>query len=275
MLITSRQNPKIKDTAKLQLKKHRDAEQKFLVEGYYPILFALTNHYPVEELFVCPPFFRDKFDNQTLVSRLQENGATITELTKQLYEKISSYESPEGLIATAHQKHNNIKDQIPQKNDIYILIESIEKPTNLGAILRLADNAGATGVIICNMRTDIFNPQVIRSSVGCFFSTKIIESSTADAIDWCKINRITILATSPNAKNYYTTVDMTGAIAIVMGTEYAGLSNEWLKNADEKIKIPMFGQANSLSVTASTAIVLYEALRQRNNKKSFGVTDRN
>ncbi|HOM78027.1 MAG TPA: RNA methyltransferase [bacterium] len=262
-MITSKQNPKIKETAKLKIKKYRDSSKKFLVEGYYSIKFALQNNYPLEELFFCKGFFREKFNNQEVINICQRKGVTVTELPGQVFEKLSSLESPEGLIAVAPQRMKNLSSFSPIENGIYVIIESIEKLGNLGAIFRLADNAGVTGVIVCDMRADIYNPETIRSSVGTFFSINILQASSQEAIDWCKRNKIKTLATSPQATCLYTDLDLTGSIAIVMGTEYAGLTDLWLKNADEKILIPMFGQANSLSVTASTAVVLYESVRQR------------
>ncbi len=263
MLITSKQNPKIKETTKLKMKKYRDGQKKFLVEGYYPIKFALQNNYPLEELFVCNELLREKFNNQEIISQCKDKGVIITEVPEHVFTKLSSFESPEGLVAVAPQKTNPLLGYKSEKNGIYIVIESIEKLGNLGAIFRLADNAGAKGVIVCDMRADIYNPETIRSSVGTFFSINILQASSQEAIDWCKENGVKTLATSPQAEHVYTDLDLTGSIAIVMGTEYAGLTDLWLKNADEKILIPMFGQANSLSVTASTAVVLYEAVRQR------------
>jgi TrmH family RNA methyltransferase len=263
MLITSKQNPKIINIAKLKMKKHRDDAQKFLIEGYYPIKFALQNDYPMEELFVCRDFLREKFDNADLISQLKAKKILITEVPEGVFTKLSSFESPEGLIALAPQKHKFLRDHCPAQNCLYVIIESIEKLGNLGAIFRLVDNAGADGVIVCDMRADIYNSESIRSSVGTFFSINILQASTKEAIEWCKGHNIKTLATSPEGAKMYTNIDLKGSIAIIMGTEYAGLSDAWMEKADMKIKIPMFGQANSLSVTASTAVVLYEAIRQR------------
>jgi len=263
MKITSRQNPKIKYLAKLKLKKYRDTEGKMLIEGYYPLQFAVRNNYPIEELLICPELFRNKFDNQTLIESVRKLDVPIIEIEKNVYLKISTAISPEGLIAVAPQKHTSLQQHRPVLDGIYVVAEAIEKPGNLGAILRLADNAGATAVVLADMRVDMYDPEVIRSSLGAFFSVNILEDSTENAIKWFKQNKIKTLVTSPNATTNYTKVDMQGSVAIVLGAEYAGLSDAWINNADEKIKIPMFGQANSLSVTAAVAVVLYEAVRQR------------
>ena len=263
MKITSRQNEKVKNLLKLKMKKYRDKTGKMLIEGFYPITFAYHNNYPMDELYACPVLFRDKFENEPLIEKCKQRGTTIIEVTENVFKKFSNYESPEGLLAVAAQRHNLLSNYTPSKKGFYIIIESIEKLGNLGAIFRLADNAGATGIIVCDARADIFNPEVIRTSVGTFFSINIWESSTQETISWCKENNIKILATTPSATENYTKMDMTEPLAIIMGAEYAGLSSKWLENADFPIKIPMFGQANSLSVSASTAIVAYEVVRQR------------
>lgn len=263
MKITSRQDISIKDTAKLKMKKYRDQDQKILVEGYYPILFAYQNNYPLENLYICTDLFRSKFENNSLLEKLTPRGVAIREITENVFEKISCSKSPEGLLAIAPQRHMSIAQHNPIKDGFYVVVESIEKPGNLGEIFRLADSAGASGVIVCDVRADIFDPKVIRNSLGTFFSLNILEGSTPEAIAWCKSHGIKSLATTPQANTFYTEVDMKGPLAIIVGAEYAGLSASWMQKADVQIKIPMFGQAKSLSVTASTAIVLYEALRQR------------
>lgn len=263
MKITSRQNPKIKYVAKLKLKKYRDAERKMLIDGYYPLYFALHNNYPIEELFICRELLRSKFDNKTLIDSLGALGIPMTEVENNVFLKISTAISPEGLIAVACQKHAYLQQHQPVSDGIYVVAESIEKPGNLGAILRLVDNAGAVGLVLADMRVDMHEPEVIRSSLGTFFSVNILEDSTKNAIEWFKRNGIKILATSPGATVNYAKIDMRESVAIVLGAEYAGLSEAWINNADVKIKIPMFGQANSLSVTATVAVTLYEILRQR------------
>jgi TrmH family RNA methyltransferase len=261
--ITSRQNSKIKQVAKLKQKKYRDLEQKMLVEGYYPLSFAIRNHYPLEELFVCPELLRDNFDNQTLVENIRRTRTPVTEVEKHIFLKIAGADNPAGLIAVAPQKHLHLKHHRFVTNGVYVVAESIEKPGNLGAIFRLADNIGAAGVVVTDMRADMFDPETIRVSLGSCFSVSILESTTEEAIEWFRQNRTKILATSPNEGVNYTKIDMTRAIAVVFGTEHAGLSRSWLNSADVKVKIPMLGQVNSLSVTSAAAVILYEAVRQR------------
>ena len=150
-----------------------------------------------------------------------------------------------------------------KKNSLIIVLEAVEKPGNLGAILRSADAAGADAVIICDGKTDIYNPNVIRASLGTVFTNKVVAEESAETIEWLKKNNIKIFATAPGAKKFYTAIKFSSSAAIVMGTEAAGLSKEWLEAADEKIKIPMAGRIDSLNVSVSLAIVLFEAVRQR------------
>lgn len=263
MDITSHNNPRIKDIAKLQSKKHRDRQHKFLIEGYYPLSYALDNKYPIEEVFVCEKLLRDKFDNDTLLERIKSNNIHLTIVSENVYAKLSDYESPEGIIAVAQEKDSILNNLKPQNDGLYLVAESIEKLSSLGTLFRLADNAGVDAVIICDPRADMYNPHVIRTSLGTFFSVTIVEATTDEAITWCKESNIQTIATSPQADKEYTQIDLTLSTAIVIGTEHGGLSDNWLRNSDLTVKIPMFGKAESLSVSTSTAIMLYEAIRQR------------
>lgn len=245
-----------------------------LVEGYYPLSFAIHNRYPLEELFVCPELFRDNFDNQILVENIRKLGTPVTEVEEHVFLKIAGADNPVGIIAVVPQKHLHFKQHQFVTNGVYAVAESIEKPGNLGALFRLADNIGASGVAVTDMRTDMFDPETIRVSLGSCFSVPILESTTEEAIGWFRQNRIKILATSPNEGVNYTETDMTGAVAVVFGTEHAGLSRSWLNSADVKVKIPVLGQVNSLSVTSAAAVILYEVLRQRSaSLKTRGVSN--
>lgn len=265
MKITSRQNPTIKYIAKLKTKKHRDKTHKMLIEGYYPVFFAIQNNYTIDQLFICPELFSKKLDNKTLINIIERKKIVITNVSKSVFAKIGHSKNPAGLLAIAPQKRNYLKNHNVATNGLYIAVESIEQLNNLGAIIRLADNVSASGVLISNMRADVYSPKTIESSLGAFFSIDILLCSTKEAIIWCKNNNIKILATSPKAPVVYTDVNMKEPIAVIVGAEHEGLSKDWLKKADVKVKIPMYGQVNSLSVSASTAVILYEALRQRQN----------
>jgi TrmH family RNA methyltransferase len=262
MRIASFQNSRIKNVVKLHTKKYRDRSQKMVIEGYYPILLAIQNNYPLDELYFCPNLFFGK-DEAALIRQAAGSGAKVIEVNEGPFKKMAYQKRPEGLLAVAPQVHHALGRHPVAGSGLYIIAEALEKPGNLGSILRSADAAGVDGVIICDPCTDIFNPNVIRASVGTFFSIPILESSTEEVIAWCYKNGIRTLAATPHADTLYTDVDMTGPIAIVVGAEQSGLSQWWLDKANLPVKLPMFGQANSLNVATAATALLYEAVRQR------------
>jgi TrmH family RNA methyltransferase len=262
MTITSLQNQRIKAVIKLHQRKYRDQQQTFLIEGYRAIRRALTNGYPLIDLYYCPALFFGK-DEPALIRQVAATGAAVIEMAEAPFQKLAYRQRPEGLLAVAPQCHRRLADHHPADDGFYLIAESIEKPVNLGAILRSADGAGASGVIVCDPRTDLFNPNVVRASVGAFFTIPLLESSTAAAVSWCRANGVRILASTPQAELIYTSVDMRGAVALVVGTEQYGLSRTWLDQADERLRLPMLGQADSLNVAMAAALLLYEAVRQR------------
>jgi TrmH family RNA methyltransferase len=263
MRITSLQNKQIKNIVKLHVRKHRDRRQKMIIEGHRAILRAVENNYPLNELYICPALFFGKKDESSLIQRVAKIGACITEVAEGAFRKMAYRQRPEGLLAIAPQIRYTLNGHLAAANGFYLIAESIEKPGNLGAILRSADGAGANGVIVCDPGTDLFHPNVIRASVGAFFTVPILESSTEYALAWCRKNNIHILATTPHANTIYTNVNMTGPIAVVVGTEQYGLSQAWLERANYRVKLPMFGQADSLNVAMVAALLLYEVVRQR------------
>ena len=262
MRITSTQNSRVKNVVKLHQIKHRNRQGKMLIEGYRAILRALENGYPLLELYLCPSLFFGK-NEWTLVERVASTGALCFEVTEEPFRKMSIRQRPEGLVAVGAQVHRPLVVHEPDDDDLYIIAESIEKPGNLGTVLRSADCAGISGVIVCDACTDVHHPDVIRASVGAFFTVPIFQATTKEALDWCRRHDIRTLAATPHTDRLYTGVDMRQAAAIVVGTEQYGLSSLWLDGADEQIKLPMFGQADSLNVAMSATLLVYEAVRQR------------
>ncbi len=185
-----------------------------------------------------------------------------------ILEKMAYRDRPEGLIAIAEMREHKLEDLPVKSNGLYIVAEAVEKPGNLGSILRSADAAGVDGLIICNKCTDIYNPNVIRASTGALFSVPLAETSSRDAAEWLQRNNIRALAATPHAEKIYTDVDMTRAIAIVVGTEQHGLTDVWINKADINVRIPMLGKIDSLNVATAATILLYEAARQRKWKTS-------
>ena len=260
--LTSLQNPKIKYLSKLINRRTRDKTGKTLLEGYRLITRALEADYPIEECYFCPPLFLGKNENQ-LINELKSQNIQVIEVTEQIFKKIAYRDRPEGLIALTPIKKHLLNDMPLIKNGLYLVVEAIEKPGNLGSILRSADAAGASGLIICNKCTDLYNPNVLRASTGAVFFVPIAECSSEDAHTWLKKNNIKTLAATPHTKTSYAEINMTESIAIITGTEQYGLSDYWLKNADIEVLIPMCGKIDSLNVAIATSILLFEASRQR------------
>lgn len=258
--ITSLQNPKIKNIIKLSKAKERREQNLFIIEGARELMLALSANYKVETVFICPELFT-KTDYPDVLNNIDSDCKI--EITQAVFEKTAYREGSDGLIALVRpQRHdlNNLK--LPEKPFI-IILEAVEKPGNLGAILRTADAAKADAVIICNPATDIYNPNTIRSSIGCLFTVPIAICSSQEALDYLRKKDIKIFAAELQAAQWYHDTDFTQSTAIIMGTEADGLTDFWLDNADARIKIPMRGQIDSLNVSVSTAILTFEAMRQR------------
>jgi TrmH family RNA methyltransferase len=262
MRITSLANPKVKRAVKLRQRSHRDEFGLLLIEGYREVKRALDNAYAPAELFYAPDLFQGS-NEPDLLRRCAEAGAELLECTAPVFQKMSYRDRPDGLLAVAPQRRRTLADLVLPPNALLIVGEAIEKPGNLGTILRSADAAGVHAVLVCDRCTDIFNPNVVRASIGTLFSLPVVETSTPDALAWLNANGIRVLAAMPDASAVYSEVDMTGPTAIVVGTEQYGLSEAWAQAAHTRVRIPMLGQADSLNVAGATTILLYEALRQR------------
>jgi len=260
--ITSGQNPKIKAALALKERKERDKEGLFLIEGYRELKRAIDHDVAIEALLICPKLFLGENEG-SLIDQASAQGAEIYSCAPHLLEKLSYRDRSDGLIAIAHKATRSLFDLEVPNNSLFIIAESIEKPGNLGTILRSADAAGADGVIICDRCTDMYNPNVVRASVGTLFTQPVIEATTEETLLFLQQHGIQIVATTPAAEKFFTDVDLTGSIAIVVGTEQLGLSDAWLERADLQVKIPMLGVADSLNVASATTLLLYEAVRQR------------
>lgn len=257
--ITSLQNEQVKEVVRLRERRERDKTDCFLIEGYRELLRALEGGRKIEKLFVCPEFFLGS-NEKSLIAKA---NAPVLECTKEVFSKISYRDRPDGLLAISPQMHRSLKD-LQLKNSPFLLIaESIEKPGNLGTILRSADAAGVDAVIVCDPTTDIHNPNVVRSSVGTLFTLPVLEATGEETLNFLKQNKIAIVSATPHAEKEFTEVDFTVPLAIVVGTEQYGLSENWMKQADIAVRIPMLGKADSLNVASATTLLLYEVIRQR------------
>jgi TrmH family RNA methyltransferase len=263
--ITSTKNPAVKHVCALRSRRTREKEQLTLLEGYREL--SRGNEYGMEiiEVFFCREMFLGE-NEFPLLDKLAAKGAKIAEVSPHLMAKMTYRDRPEGLIAVARMRKHELSKFAYKPNGLYIIAEAVEKPGNLGSILRSADAAGADGLIICNKCTDIYNPNVIRASTGALFSVPMAEAGTEETIKWLKGNKVKSLAATPHTDLLYTDVDMTPSVAIVVGTEQHGLSQQWLDHADVGIRIPMLGKIDSLNVATAATILLYEAARQRSWK---------
>ncbi len=262
MILSSLQNPKIKYTFKLRNRRFREKEKTTIIEGYRELKRAFDYGMKLQECFFCPSMYLG--ENETsLIETLSSNGVSVFEVNENILKKLAYRDRPEGLIATIKTLEHSL-DMIPIiENGLYLIVEAIEKPGNLGAILRSADATAVAGVIICDKRTDLYNPNVIRASTGALFSVPIAETNIEELKIWLKKYSINTLSATPHTDKLYTTVDMKKATAILVGTEQYGLTDELLEIADTSIKIPMLGKIDSLNVATAATILLYEAVRQR------------
>lgn len=263
--LTSLQNQRVKDLVRLRDRSAREKTGKFIIEGYRELLRATDANHPIDELYICQALFLGSNEG-ALIARLQSRGVRVFTCSDAVFHKISYRDRPDGLVAVAPQKHLGLGD-LPSKfkktAPFLLIAEAIEKPGNLGTILRSSDAVGLDALIVCDRCTDIHNPNVVRASVGTLFTVPVIESTTKETLQWLRKNKIAVLAATPSAKQEFTQVDMTVPLAIVVGTEQLGLSDEWMNEADIQVRIPMRGVADSLNVATATTLLLYEALRQR------------
>lgn len=259
--LASLQNPRVKRAVRLRERRERDKTGRFLIEGYRELLRAADGGLLVEELFICPKLFLGS-NEEALIHRLCERGPRLYICNETVFRKFSYRDRPDGLVAIAPQMRRTFED-LPQKDPFYVVAEAIEKPGNLGTILRSSDAVGAGGVIVCDRCTDIHNPNVVRASVGTLFTVPVVEAEGAETLKWLRARGIRVVAATPAAEAVYTEADLTGPLAIAVGTEQLGLSEAWMERADLQVRIPMMGEADSLNVATATTLLLYEVLRQR------------
>ena len=262
--ISSTSNPIIKNILKLSKNKERQLSGRFVIEGIREIDRARKGGYSFETLL-----FNKLIEGpeQARLLKYFENDPSVDliEVNENVFSRIAYRDNQDGIVAIAHQKHQELSDLSSGGNNLYLVVETVEKPGNLGAILRTADAAGITGVIVCDTQSDIYNPNVVRSSLGCLFTVPLVLCSSSEAITFLKANKVNIYAAALQESTEYYNIDLAGSSAIVVGSEAGGLSNLWRNAADVIIRIPMYGIADSLNVSVSAAILIYEALRQRKN----------
>ena len=256
-MITSTQNPRIKHLLLLQQKSaQRRADGLFVVEGQREVEHCLAAGYKLRTLFVCEEI-------SPLPQHLSGVGGQIVPVAPNVYERIAYRGGTEGIVAVVEERRLGLRDLKLSASPLIVVLESVEKPGNLGAVLRSADAAGADAVIVCDPLTDLYNPNLIRSAVGALFTVPCVACSTEECIAFFKEKGIRILTAQLQDSRLYYDTPMAEATAIVMGTEATGLTDQWRKAADAHIRIPMLGRLDSLNVSVSAAILLFEAVRQR------------
>lgn len=260
--ITSTQNALVKQILHLKDKsKDRRKTGLFIVEGIREVELALKGKYVLETLL----FNEDIISEDKVLEIIKNEDITLIKISKDVYQKLAYRQTTEGILAIAKIKaHTLDKLQLKNKNPLILVAEAPEKPGNIGAILRTADAANLDAVIIANPKGDLYNPNILRSSVGCIFTNNVATGSTSEIITYLKSNNIAINCAALTASVNYSTVDYKQASAIVVGTEATGLSNEWLEASTQNIIIPMQGEIDSMNVSVAAAIVIFEAKRQRN-----------
>ena len=260
--ITSLQNPKIKQLLLLQQKSsERRKTGLFVVEGQQELQHCLEAGYEVDTVFLCPALYPPAGDPAVLPP--EAGAARCFQVSPDVYAKVAYRGTTEGVIAEVRCKSLRLEDLLLGEYPLIVVLESVEKPGNLGAILRSADASGVDAVVVCDPLTDLYNPNLIRSSVGAAFTVPCVACSSADCIAFLKQRGIKILTAQLQDSHLYYDTDMTCGTAIVMGTEHDGLTDQWRQAADAHIRIPMLGQIDSLNVSVSAAILMFEAVRQR------------
>ena len=273
-LITSVQNPKVKHVALLQQKSsERRRTGLFVVEGQREIGHCIEAGLEIDSLFCCPQLLQDGgLELNTQPSTLNTQNSTLKtitsyEVTPAVYEKMAYRGSTEGMLAVVRSRPATLDGLTLSEHPLIVVLERVEKPGNLGAVLRSADAAQADAVIVCDPLTDLYNPNLIRSSIGAIFSVPCVACTSEACISFLKAHGIRILTAQLQDSHLYYDTDMCQGTAIVMGTESTGLTDTWRQAADAHIRIPMLGRLDSLNVSVSAAILLFEAVRQRGYSK--------
>ena len=256
--ITSTQNPKVKSLLALETPRERRKQQLFIIEGKKEISMALEAGYKIGNLFFC-----DEIIGVDEIPASLKDDKLLIPVSKEVFDKIAVREGTGGMIAVAEMRVHSLDQLTLSSNPLVLILEGVEKPGNLGAILRTADAANVDAVIICDPHTDLYNPNVIRSSLGCVFTKQVASATSEETIAWIQKNNISIFCTYLKASQPYHTVDYKKPSAIIMGTEATGLTDVWVENSTANIIIPMLGKIDSMNVSTAAAVVVFEARRQR------------
>jgi TrmH family RNA methyltransferase len=260
LMITSLQNPKVKQVVRLREKKERQAAGLMLVEGYDELHLALQMGWKPAELYYCPLLFKNT-QQQHLLGQLDANQ--LIEVSEAVFAKIAYRENPDGWLACLPLPNRSLEQLELSQTPFIVVAEALEKPGNLGAMLRTADAAGVDALIACDPLADWGNPNVVRASKGTLFTVPVSEGNSQAVLEWLRQQGIRSVVGTPEAALPYTQADFTQPTALIVGAEHEGVSEFWREQADLQVTIPMLGRVNSLNVSASAALLMYEVVRQR------------
>ncbi|MEO7420879.1 MAG: TrmH family RNA methyltransferase [Ornithinibacter sp.] len=263
LLVTSPSNPRLKEVLALRRRRTREDQGRTVVEGYEELGLALDAGVVPLTVLHCPELMLDAAEQEHLVARARGLGAATLRLSRSAFEKVAYREGPDGFLAVVPVAGVPLEDLVLPPEPLILVCEGLEKPGNLGAVLRTADAAGVAAVIAASPVTDWGNPNVVRASKGTVFSVPVATAPTGAVLQWLRQNGIRMVATTPVTQTAHTAVDYRGGVAIAVGTEKEGLTDEALAGADERVRIPMVGAVNSLNAATAAAVVVYEAVRQR------------
>lgn len=258
IMITSLQNTLVKSIVKLRKARFRKQQELVIVDGLREIKVALNYKFEFVELLYCPELSQEKWP---------EAPIELTPVSLEVFRKIAYADNPNAWLALVRPKYRNLEDLKLKTNPLVLVLEAVEKPGNLGAMLRTAYAAKVDAVILNSLQTDLYNPNVIKASSGHVFSDQVVLADPQSTLEWLKKNKIKILATNITAAQEYTKIDWKKASAIIMGTEATGLSDFWINQADKNIVIPMQAGIDSLNVSVSAGVIVFEAKRQRDLDK--------
>ena len=261
--LTSLSNPRVKAAVKLRQRSHRDDAGLMLIEGYREIHRALEHDYRPTQLFYCEDLWLKHENEPALVARCRDLGADLFPCSKPVFEKLAYRERPDGLLAVGPQIVKRLADLTLPDDALLLVCEAIEKPGNLGTMLRSADASGAAPVIVCDPGTAIHNPNVVRASTGTLFTLPVAQTTADELLPWLRANGFAILAATPHAEKLHFQQPLTGRVALCLGSEQYGLTDAFMRDAALRVRIPMLGVADSLNVSAAATILLAEAVRQR------------
>ncbi len=268
-LITSTANPRLKQAVRLRGHRERERQGLTLIDGVRETLRALAGGATLREVFVLRDLLSGP-EASALVERLNEESIPLVELGRDAFEKLAYGDRLDGVVAVAETPPRTLDELILPPEPLIGVVEGVEKPGNLGAILRSADGAGVNAIVVADTATDLFNPNIIRASIGTVFAVPVAVASSGDVLPWLQARGIAIVAARVDGSVDYVDADYSGAVAIALGSEARGLSDAWGELARQSVKLPMLGVADSLNVSATAAVLFYEARRQRANRHAPG-----